>query len=206
MVLGIVAVSPATTNAQQGLADAPGKFSLLETPPAGLEGVYTFYAENFGFVPNLVKVMSHSPALMQSYTDLQKNLKAYATLNAAEINVVQMAIAVENKCRYCTAGHTMAGKVFFKTPAEQMQAVRDQEILADPKMQALRNFAVAVYKGQGHPKQKYVDAFYEAGYTQAQSLDVVACIAAKVMTNYANALGGTPLDEPLKPLAVGLKY
>ncbi len=177
-----------------------------ETPPAGLEDVYNFYQENFGFVPNLAKVMANSPALARSYVDLQKNLKEIGTLSQTEINIVQMTIAVENKCTYCTAGHTMAGKMFFKTPEEHMLAVRGRQSLSDPKLQALRNFAIAVYQGHGHPQQKYVDAFYQAGYTHAQSLDVVACIAAKVMSNYTNALGGTELDEPLKPLAVGLNF
>ncbi|NOY42059.1 MAG: carboxymuconolactone decarboxylase family protein [Planctomycetes bacterium] len=192
-------------SAKKGSGTRTG-YSVQATPPAGLEEVYSFYKETFGFVPNLTKVMANSPALTLSYVALQKNLKEHATLNQAEINIVQLAIAVENKCTYCTAGHTMAGKMFFKTPDEHMQAVRGRKSLSDAKLQALRNFAVSVYQGQGHPTKKYVDEFYKAGYTNAQALDVVACIAAKVMTNYANALGGTELDEPLKPLAVGLNF
>jgi len=181
-------------------------FPRQTTPPAGLEDIYSFYEETYGFLPNLIKVMANSPALVRSYAAVQKNLQELGTLSQAEINLVQMSIAVENKCTYCTAGHTLGGKMFFKTPEEQMLAIRSRQNLSDPKLQALRNFAIAVYQGHGHPQQNYVDEFYQAGYTHAQSLDVVACIAAKVMSNYSNALGGTELDEPLKPLAVGLNF
>lgn len=177
-----------------------------ESPPAGLEGVYSSYQEVFHFVPNVVKIMASSPALTQSYVNLQKNLKEHGSLSQAEINIVQLAISVENKCAYCVAGHTMAGKMFFKTPEVHMTAVRNRQNLSDPKLQALRNFAIAVYQGHGYPEQKYVDEFYQAGYTHAQSLDVVACIAAKVMTNFTNNLAGTEIDEPFKPLAVGLNF
>ena len=181
-------------------------FVLHETPPTGLEHVYDFMETNFGFVPNLTKVMAGSPALLESYLGAQNHLKSKANLGQAEINVVQMAIAVENKCEYCTAGHTMAGQAFFKTPMEHMKAVRMRQAMSDPKLNALRNFAIRVYGQRGEVSAEDLDKFLEAGYTRDQALDVVACVAAKVMSNYTNSLAKTPLDAPLAPLAEGLPF
>ena len=191
--------------AQQPKATMTG-FQQHERAPQGLESVFEFYTQNFGFVPNLAKVMSGSPALLKSYYDTQNNLRNHGKLTQEELNVVQMAIAVENKCEYCTAGHTMAGQAFFKTPMDTMQCVRDRTPLATPKLNALRNFAIRVYMSRGELSPEDFNKFLKAGYTRDQALDVVACVSAKVMSNYTNSLAKTPLDEPLKPLAVGLKF
>ena len=181
-------------------------FALHEKAPQGLEDVYAFYETNFGFVPNLAKVMASSPSLMRSYVDTQNHLKNTGSLNQAEINVVQMAIAVENKCEYCTAGHTMAGKMFFKTPMEVMEEVRMRKVMQEPKLNALRNFAILVYSKKGEISPTEFKNFLDAGYTRSQALDVVTCVAAKVMSNYTNSLAKTPIDEPLVPLAEGLPF
>ncbi len=181
-------------------------FPINEAPPAGSEAVFEYVTTNFGFVPNLTRVMSTSPALANSYIQTQDNLKQYAQLSQAEINIVQMAIAVENKCEYCTAGHTMVGQSFFKTPMEHMQSVRMRQALNDPKLNTLRNFAITVYMKRGEAPQQELDKFLAAGYTRAQALDVVACVAAKVMSNYTNSLAKTPIDDQIKPLAAGLPF
>lgn len=181
-------------------------FPMHAEAPAGLDDIYSFYTTNFGFVPNMAQVMANSPALMRSYVDVQNNLKASAKLSQAEINIVQMAIAVENKCKYCTAGHTMAGKMFFKTPAEHMQAVRMRQQLNDPKLNALRSFAITLYENKGQVDEQTMKSFLEAGYTREQALDVVACVAAKVMSNFTNSLAKTPIDAPMLPLAEGLSF
>ncbi|MEL6110058.1 MAG: carboxymuconolactone decarboxylase family protein [Planctomycetota bacterium] len=181
-------------------------FKLHQQPPAGVEDVYEFYETNFGFVPNLAKAMANSPSLLRSYVDVQNHLKASANLNQAEINVVQMAIAVENKCEYCTAGHTMAGKMFFKTPMDVMEQVRMRKAMNEPKLNSLRNFAILVYSKRGEVSPTDFQQFLDAGYTRAQALDVVACVAAKVMSNYTNSLAKTPIDAPLLPLAEGLPF
>lgn len=206
LTLATIAATCSMAIGQTASTTTPGGFQQHETPPAGLESVWEFYSTNFGFVPNLAKVMAGSPALLKSYVDTQNNLKANAKLSQAEINVVQMAIAVENKCEYCTAGHTMAGQAFFKTPMEVMQAVRSRKVVNDPKMNALRNFAIRVYMSRGEVRQEDMEKFLKAGYTRDQALDVVACVSAKVMSNYTNSLAKTPLDEPLKPLAQGLSF
>ncbi|MEO0529065.1 MAG: carboxymuconolactone decarboxylase family protein [Planctomycetota bacterium] len=203
-----VASTTATAFAQAPMTNGmtPTGFTTHEAAPAELVDVYESYQANFGFVPNLAKVMAGSPALMRSYVDTQNHLKEAGKLSQAEINVVQMAIAVENKCEYCTAGHTMAGKAFFKTPMEDMQAVRNRKALDEPRLNALRNFAILVYMKRGEVDSSDFEKFVAAGYTRDQALDVVACVAAKVMSNYTNSLAKTPLDPPLEPLAAGLPF
>jgi alkylhydroperoxidase family enzyme len=70
----------------------------------------------------------------------------------------------------------------------------------------LRDFSLRVLQNQGRMSGSQLQAFLEAGYSRAQALDVVANIAAKVMSNYANQIVLTPVDDAFAPLAEGLPY
>lgn len=210
LLLG-AATFAATSSA--GLLDAPMAetergYAIhdLASAPAPTKEVLQWYQDNFQFVPHLAGVMADSPALSRSYWQLQLNLQQLGTLSPPEDNIVQMAIAVENECQYCVAGHTMAGRMFFKAPEEQLMALRKEAKLPEAKLNALRDFALAVAESRGRVSNEALEAFLAAGYTRAQSLDVVANVAAKVMSNYTNQLARTPLDGALEPLAKGLPF
>ena len=173
--------------------------SAPEATRAILEG----YAADFGFVPNTAAVMGESPALVKSYAATQQNLREHSSLSSLEINLVQLTASVGNECSYCTAAHTMVGASMFKTPQEVLDAVRAGTPIPDPKLSALRDFAIAVQETHGKVSDEQLKAFYDAGYDRAQALDVVACLAVKTMSNFTNRLANTPLDEPLQSFAPG---
>ncbi|MEM9082417.1 MAG: hypothetical protein AAGB34_02390 [Planctomycetota bacterium] len=177
-----------------------------ESAPQETVEVLNWCVENFGYVPHVAGIMADSPALSRSYWQLQLNLQSLGTLTPAEDNVVQMAIAMENECQYCVAGHTMAGRVFFGSSEDQLTAIRSKGELSESKLNVLRDFAVAVYESHGRVTNAQLESFYAAGYTRAQALDVVANVSAKIMSNYTNQIAMTPIDEPLKPLAEGLPF
>ena len=177
-----------------------------ETAPAATKPVFANYEKSFGFVPNLARVMAEAPPLLLAYKTTQDLLMEHSTLTPAERNVVQLAIAFENHCKYCVAGHTMIGQSFWQTPEQAMAAIRAQQPIENKKLQALREFASQVYEHHGHVGEQALQAFLAAGYTRKQSLEVVANIAAKVMSNYTNGLAATPLDEPMKPFSDGIEF
>ncbi|QDT69858.1 Carboxymuconolactone decarboxylase family protein [Planctomycetes bacterium MalM25] len=193
-----------TTLAQHGGMTTKTGFVMHNAATAETQETYDKYQQKIGMVPNLAKVMANSPALLNSYMDTQENLQQQGGLSPAEINIAQMAIAVENECTYCMAGHTMVGRGFLKTPEEHMQAVCKRQPISDPKLRELQRFAVSVYGSRGQVSDERMQAFLDAGYTRGQALDVVACVAAKVMSNYTNALAKTELDAPMKPIAANL--
>lgn len=195
-------------NHQKALGETERGFVVhtAESAPQETAEVLDWYVENFGFVPHLAGVMAESPALSRTYWQLQLNLQTLGTLSPAEDNVVQMAIAMENECQYCVAGHTMAARMFFGSSEDQIAALRTKGELPESKLNALRDFAVSVYESHGRVTSSQLDAFYAAGYTRAQALDVVANVAAKVISNYTNQIAMTPMDEPFKPLAEGLPF
>lgn len=166
-----------------------------------------WYYDNVGMVPNLAGVLAESPSLLLSYWQLQKNLLEYSTLTRQQINIVQTTVAHANECQYCVAGHTAFGKMeIFGNTDEQLNAVREDKTFDDPQLNSLRDFTLLTMSNQGRMAMSQIQAFLDAGFTRSQALDVVACIAAKVMSNYANQLALTPIDEVFAPLAEGLPY
>ncbi|MEM9327735.1 MAG: carboxymuconolactone decarboxylase family protein [Bacteroidota bacterium] len=171
-----------------------------------IEEVFKWYEVNFQFVPNLSRVMSEAPALLRSYWQTQLNLLQMGTLTPEENNVVQMSIAVENKCRYCASGHIMAGRMVFGSSEEVMANIIAESDLPESKLNALRDFSLAVYEGKGRVSDEALQSFKNAGYSNAQALDVVTNISTKVMSNFTNQLTNNELDEVLEPLAEALNY
>ena len=44
-------------------------------------------------------------------------------------------------------------------------------------------------------------AFFDAGYSDVQALEVILGLAVKTMSNYTNSVAGTPLDKAVQKLA-----
>ncbi len=193
--------------ATHNLTERDFPIHTVDTAPETSKEPINWYVENFGMVPNLAGVLAESPALLTSYWQTQINLLSSAALSPQEINVVQTSVAHANACQYCVAGHTAFGKMeIFGNTDEQMNAIRQDNPFDDPKMEALRDFTLLVLRNQGRMSSSQLQNFIDAGFSRQAALDVVACIAAKVMSNYANQIAMTPVDEAFAPLAADLPY
>ena len=95
---------------------------------------------------------------------------------------------------------------FFGNTDEEMNAVREDKAFEDPKLDALRDFTLLVMRNHGRMANSQLQDFLDAGYSREHALDVIACIASKVMSNYANQVALTPIDDAFAPLAEGLPY
>lgn len=176
----------------------------LGNEPDEVKEVFDWYKENFQFVPNLTKVLSVAPAALRSYWLTQLQLSQYGKLTPEEHNVIQMSVAVENKCKYCTAGHQMLGGAFFGSEEEDLQAIRNEGKISSEKFDALRAFTLEVYRSKGRVSDQVLTDFFSAGYDKAQAIEVITNIGVKVMSNLTNQLVMTELDEPIAPIAEGL--
>src|SRR5260370_35053806 len=65
-----------------------------------------------------------------------------------ERNIVYLAIIYENECTYCMAGHTNLSRM-AKVDPEAITAVREGRPIADPRLEALRQFAAKVTRNRG---------------------------------------------------------
>jgi uncharacterized peroxidase-related enzyme len=173
-------------------------FTLHETntAPAASAKILNGVQKAWGFVPNLHRVLAESPAALEAYTTLW-GIAEKTGFTPQERNVVYLAIIYENECTYCMAGHTNLSKM-AKVEGSVIAAVREGRPIADPKLEALRQFAAKVTRNRGLVSEADVSAFKAAGFDNGAMLDVLVLAATKLISNYTNHLAQTPLDPFMK--------
>jgi uncharacterized peroxidase-related enzyme len=147
----------------------------------------------FGFVPNLTATLAESPAALAGYLQLSGIIQEHSALSPQEQQIVMLAVSEANGCDYCMAAHSVIAGM-TKVREETVGALRACEDLTDPKEAALAKFARAVVEHRGWVPEADQEDFLAAGFTKRQLLDVVAIVALKTLSNYANHLAHTPLD------------
>lgn len=153
----------------------------------------------FGFVPNLLAVMASAPTLLKAYMTLGA-LFDESSFTPAERQVVLLEVSYQNGCDYCVAAHTVIAGM-QGVPASAVDAVRGGHPIADQRLEALRQFTAAVVESRGWPSENHTRAFFGAGYTQAQALEVILGVGMKTLSNYTNHIAGTPLDAAFSKAA-----
>lgn len=170
-----------------------------DTAPEGSKEILEATKKAYGFVPNLLGTMATAPALLKAYTTLS-GIFDESSLNAAERQVVLLAVSTENQCEYCVAAHSVIAAM-QSVPADVVGAIRDGRPVATPKLEALRRFATAVVASRGWPSDEETAAFLNAGYGQQQVLEVVLGVGFKTLSNYTNHIASTPLDANFRSAA-----
>lgn len=148
--------------------------------------------KQMGFIPNLLGVMAHAPASLESYLALAGKFDS-TSFDKTQRQVILLAVSSLNHCDYCVAAHSTFAKQQRIDPAI-VTAIHEDKPIADGRLQALRHFAQVVVQTQGHPKTAEIQAFLDAGYTKPQVLEVVLGVAFKTLSNYTNHIVGTIID------------
>lgn len=146
-----------------------------------------------GFVPNLIGALAEAPEAAEAYlalTDAMYN----SAFTAEERNVVWLTLNAWHGCHYCMAAHTGIAKM-EGVAEEVIDIARKAGDYPDPKLQALKEFTVKMVEKRGWVDPSEVDAFIAAGFTKRHVLDVVLAISHKTLSNYANHIVGTPVDD-----------
>ena len=165
----------------------------IETAPDQSVALLHGAEKAFGFVPNLIGVLADSPAVAEAYLTLSQIFDK-SSLNPVERQVAILAISRYNECDYCMASHSVIASM-QKVPADVIHAIRNDQPIADTKLEALRTFATTLVDKRGWVSDDDVAAFLSAGYTQAQILEIILAASLKTLSNYANHVAETPLDD-----------
>jgi len=173
----------------------------IESAPAKAQPLLQGAKNTLGFVPNLYATFANSPAVLESYLNLSRSF-AQTSFSPTEQQVVSISASVDNDCAYCVAAHTTIGQM-QKVDADVLESLRQNQPLADAKLEALRLFTKSVVSHRGVVPAEEQEAFLAAGYTAAQALEVVLGVAMKALSNYSNHLAPTPLDAAFAPNAWG---
>lgn len=152
--------------------------------------------KSFGMIPNLHAVMAEAPATLEAYQKLHE-LVLNTSFDNDEKSVVWQSINVEHDCHYCVPAHSAIARS-MNVSENIDNALRDKTPLPNEKLEALRNFTLAVVRKRGQVSEQDVKAFHNAGYKRQQLLEVVLVVSQKVMSNYINHIAQLPVDKPFK--------
>jgi len=171
----------------------------LDQTPAATLPLLDAVRKQLGLVPNLMKVVGNSPAALGGYLALGGAL-AKGALGAKTGERIALAIAEINACGYCLAAHTYLGRNVAKLDDAEIATNRNGAS-NDPKADAAVRFAARVALERGHVSDTAVRAVKDAGYSDAEVMEIVAHVALNTLTNYVNEVAQTEIDFP----AVDLK-
>ena len=145
--------------------DVPTRAQVSENNQA----IFDKLNKNLGFVPNLYAYYAKNETALGDYLTLQ-NRKS--TLRAKERELINLVTSQINGCRYCQSAHTALGKMNGFTD-EQILEIRGGTAAFDPKLNALARFTHAVVENRGKADEAIKEAFFAAGYTEANMIDVL---------------------------------
>lgn len=167
----------------------------LETKDPRAKAVLETAKAQVGFIPNMYAGMANSPGLLQTYLDGYASFRKYSGFTSAEQELVFLTVSRENGCDYCMAAHSMIGDKVSKVPPDVLTAIRSGTGIPDTKLAALAAFTSHMFSTRGRPTATSLKAFLDAGYTEAQVLEIVLALAVKTLSNYANHVNNPKVDE-----------
>jgi uncharacterized peroxidase-related enzyme len=146
-----------------------------------------------GMVPNAIKLLAHSPTGLQGVLQFYGALSS-GSLDAATREQIALAVANVNGCDYCNAAHTAVAKS-LKLSDEEI-AVNRRGHSSDTQANIAVAFARKVAVTRADVTEGDVQALREAGYSEAQIVEIVLNVAYNVLTKYVNEAFKTDIDFP----------
>lgn len=182
-------------------SDPTYRFAPLTTAtaPEAARPVLAASERKFGFLPSPVARVGHAP------TALKHLLAGFAafeqtSLTPVEREVIAMTVAWENECHYCMAMHS-ALLARGAEHAATVAALRDGTPLPDARLEALRRFTQSVVRDRGRVSADHSAALADAGFTEAQVLELVLGVGVYVLSTLLNIVTAAELDPPFVPFA-----
>jgi len=157
------------------------------------QNIFDNLQKGLGFVPNLYAYYAKNETALGDYLTFQ-NRKS--TLKAKEREVINLVTSQINDCGYCLAAHTALCKMNGFTE-EQIMELRKGSASFDKQLDALAKFVASTVSNKGKASKQTIQAFFDAGYSEANMIDVVMVIGDKIISNYIHNLTGFEIDFPL---------
>jgi AhpD family alkylhydroperoxidase len=158
----------------------------LESAPAESRPLIKSTVEHLGHLPDAVAKLAESPEMLGGFLQASDLFEA-STLDPLSREVVVLTIATRNGCRVCISMHTGRLRQMKADPG-LIAALRNGEALADPRLEAVRQFTLRALATTGEVPEEEIKEFLAAGFTTRNALEVVLGIGTYTMSTFANRL------------------
>jgi len=167
----------------------------IDAAPAASRPLLEAVQKQLGSVPNLFRLVAVSPQSLEGYLGLSGAL-AGGSLPAPTRERIALAVAEINGCGYCLSAHTYLGRNLARLDDAEIAANRSGRS-NDLKADAAVRFAAEIARLRGHVDASSLQRVREAGYTDAQLIEIVLHVALNTWTNYVNEVAKTDVDFPV---------
>lgn len=150
--------------------------------------------KQLGVVPNMFRLIAQSPAALQGF--VANNGALAKTLDVKTRERIALAVAQVNGCDYCLSAHSYLGLNLAKISSEEI-ALNRKGASGDEKANAAVSFAAKVVRERGHVGSADIKAVRDAGFSDAQIVEILAVTAENIFTNLLNIVADTEIDFPL---------
>jgi uncharacterized peroxidase-related enzyme len=170
--------------------------STLPTPeqvPAASKPTLDMFTKNIGFTPNMMATFAQSPVAFNSWATLLGSLSK--TLDVKTRDSIGLAVSEVNGCDYCLTVHSFTAERMAKMSADEIIIAR-QGHAVDPRRHAAVQFARKVIETRGKVSDADLQAVRDAGYTDANVIEIIALVAMFSLTNFFNNVFDPEKDFP----------
>jgi uncharacterized peroxidase-related enzyme len=164
-----------------------------EQVPADSKPTLDGFTKSIGFTPNMMAAFAQSPIAFNAWASLLGSLSK--TLDVKTRDSIGLAVSEVNGCDYCLTVHSFTAEHMAKLTADDIILARKGRA-SDPKRNAAVQFARKVVETSGHVSDADLKAIRDAGYTDANVMEIVALVAMYSMTNFFNNVFDPEKDFP----------
>ena len=161
--------------------------------PADSKPTLEAFARNIGFTPNMMATFAQSPIAFNAWAALLGSLSK--ALDVKTRDSIGLAVSEVNGCNYCLTVHSYTAAHMARLPADEITLARKGHA-TDPKRDAAVQFARKVIATRGQVSDGDVQAVRDAGYTDANVMEIVALVAMYSLTNFFNNVFDPEKDFP----------
>jgi uncharacterized peroxidase-related enzyme len=161
-------------------------------------------------IPNFLKVLGNSAAGLKAYVESEDAL-LHGELSPRLREQIALAVAEINVCTYSLAFHSEAGREAGLTE-EDVRRARGATA-ADARANAMLRFTQRIVLQRGKISDADFLALGQAGFSQAEIVEIIANVALNLFTNFLNLTAMTETDVPpdgqgkdREPMAVSHEY
>lgn len=174
-------------------------FALLteDTAPDASKPYLNKVVANNGFLPHLVAVLAHAPTALETYLTVGE-INGRSSLSLIEREVIQITTASIHGCEFCVAGHTAIASKKTDLPKSVIIKLQQRGHTGDPKIDALVNFVRNIIVSRGAVSSGEFKDFINAGFVQAQALEVVLGVSLATLCNFTNNLAKNEINQQLQ--------
>jgi len=151
------------------------------------------FAKTIGFTPNMMATFAQSPIAFNAWATLLGALSK--ALDVKTRDSIGLAVSEVNGCNYCLAVHSFTAEHMAKLRGDEIVLARKGRAI-DPRRDAAVQFARKVIETRGHVSDADLKAVRDAGYTDANVIEIVALVAMYSLTNFFNNVFDPEKDFP----------